>query len=154
MLKHCVAVLAVVALAITGAFAQGNGHGKGKGHGKGNSEAAEHGAGPQGIAFGEHDRDIIGHYFSNSSNLPPGLAKRGGNLPPGLQKQLDRNGMLPPGLQKRITPFPPELERQLPPLPSDYRRVVLGQAAIILDRRTQRIIDVIHNVTEPYATPR
>jgi hypothetical protein len=37
----------------------------------------------------------------NTSNLPPGLAKRGGDLPPGLQKHLRETGQLPPGLEKK-----------------------------------------------------
>ena len=44
------------------------------------------------VIFQPDDRRVITEYFRNTSNLPPGLAKRGGNLPPGLQKQLRRNG--------------------------------------------------------------
>lgn len=155
MTKRVLALFVVVTLAATAAAAQGHSQGKGKGHGKGDSEAAEGpanqaGAVRRGAAFGEHDREIIGRYFhDNYNNLPPGLEKRGGNLPPGLQKQLERNGTLPPGLQKRVQNFPPELDRQLPPLPDNYRRVIVAQDAIILDRRTQRILDVIHDVVRP-----
>lgn len=96
------------------------------------------------------DRDIIREYYrGNYSNLPPGLAKRRGNLPPGLQKHLERDGTLPPGLQKRLTPFPEELERRLPRLPSVYRRGVIGVDVVILDRRTQRIVDIIHDILAP-----
>jgi hypothetical protein len=66
-----------------------------------------------------------------------------------LQKHLERDGTLPPGLQKRITPFPVELERRLPPLPGTCQRVLIGQIAIILDRRSQRILDIIHDVLRP-----
>src|SRR6266571_6568073 len=99
------------------------------------------------IVFSTRDREIIRDYFHNRySNLPPGLAKRGGNLPPGLQKHLERDGTLPPGLQKRLTPFPDDLERQLPRLPSIYRRVTLGVDILILDRRTQRIVDIVRDI--------
>ncbi len=97
--------------------------------------------------FGEHDREVITHYYSSrGSNLPPGLAKRGGNLPPGLEKQLERNGTLPPGLQKRVEPCPVELERQLPPLPAEYRRGVIGAHVVIFNRNTNVIVDVFKDV--------
>ena len=97
--------------------------------------------------FGLHDRDIISAYY-RSSTLPPGLAKRGGELPPGLERQLERNGTLPPGLQKRIDPFPRKLARQLPPLPYGYTRGWIGGSAVIIDRRTQAIVDVIYNLLD------
>jgi hypothetical protein len=152
MLTRLIAAIAICTFLSAPVWAQGNGHGKGKGH---SQDAAEDYDGPKHptIVFTRHDRDIIGRYFQdNYSNLPPGLAKRNGNLPPGLQKHLERDGTLPPGLQKRVQSFPPELERQLPPLPDNYHRVVLGQIAIILDRRTQRIVDIIHDITAPYAS--
>lgn len=129
------------------AFAQGNsqGKGKGKGHNKQNDEQGESEYVRYG--FGPHDREIITRYYAGrGSNLPPGLAKRGGNLPPGLQKQLERNGTLPPGLQKRIQPCPVELERQLTPLPSEYRRGVIGAQILIFNRNTKVIVDVFENI--------
>jgi len=136
-------LLIVLCVTISPAMAAGQGHGKG--HNK-KHEDSERPA----IVFTSRDRNVIGDYFRNRySNLPPGLAKRGGNLPPGLQKQLDRNGTLPPGLQKRLEPFPDDLERQLPPLPAIYRRATIGRDVIILDTRTQRIIDVIHDLFDP-----
>lgn len=95
-------------------------------------------------SFLPEERQIIIEFFhGSSSNLPPGLAKRGGNLPPGLQKHLVRNGTLPPGLQKRLQPFPAELDRRLPRLPRIWVRVILGRHAILLERRTNRILDLI-----------
>src|SRR5579859_7467728 len=136
-------LLIVLCVTISPAMATGQGHGKG--HNKKNEDSER-----PAIVFTSRDRNIIGDYFRNRySNLPPGLAKRGGNLPPGLQKQLDRDGTLPPGLQKRVAPFPADLERRLPRLPDTCRRVILGQIAIILDRRTQRILDIIHDVLNP-----
>ncbi len=89
------------------------------------------------------DRDMIRQHFrTGRSNLPPGLAKRGGNLPPGLEKQLVRNGHLPPGLERRIDPFPIELERRLPPLKPGLIRGILGGSAIIMNSKTRLILDV------------
>jgi Glycine zipper len=91
--------------------------------------------------FTERDQRLIRSYFTDTSNLPPGLAKRGGNLPPGLEKQLRRNGTLPPGLQKRVQPFPQELNAKLPRLPADYSRVILAGKVMILDRN-YKILDL------------
>lgn len=89
-----------------------------------------------GWVFGDRDRRIIRDYFRNRySNLPPGLAKRGGDLPPGLEKQIQRNGQLPPGLQKRVEPFPQDLVSQLPRVAERIRRVILGRRALMLDDR-------------------
>lgn len=134
----------VIAVSLLGhvAQAQGRGHNKGAS----NSTATIRGE----IIFTSHDRDIIRDYYGGgNSNLPPGLAKRGGNLPPGLQKHLERNGTLPPGLQKRLTPFPADLERRLPRLPDIYQRGSIGGSIVIIDRRTQRIMDVIHDIFRP-----
>ncbi len=142
-------------------FAQGNGNGHGKKN-KHNDVVEEndsyrddvrdtHVVGNRhvSIVFSVRDREIVRDYYRGGSNLPPGLAKRGGNLPPGLQKQLQRNGTLPPGLQKRLTPFPTDLDRRLSPLPSDYTRGIIAGAVVIVDRRTQRIIDVVHDLIRP-----
>src|SRR5215470_19609183 len=126
--------------------AQGNG----KGHNKHSEDDNRDNKGGVRIVFSVHDRDLIRDYYRDrNSNLPPGLAKRGGNLPPGLQKHLERDGTLPPGLQKRVQPFPVELERRLPRLPETYSRVTLGVDILILDRRTQRIMDIVHDILRP-----
>jgi len=135
-------------------LAQGNSQGHGKGHNKqtqnDDSERYSVSQGGVRIIFSVHDRDVIRDYYRDrNSNLPPGLAKRGGNLPPGLQKHLERDGTLPPGLQKRVEAFPPELERRLPRLPETYARVTLGVDILILDRRTQRIMDIVHDILRP-----
>ena len=134
-------------------LSQGNSQGHGKGHKAQNDDDDARGRDSRGgvqIIFSVHDRDVIRDYYRDrNSNLPPGLAKRGGNLPPGLQKHLERDGTLPPGLQKRVQPFPPELERRLPRLPDTYARVTLGVDILILDRRTQRIMDIVHDIIRP-----
>jgi hypothetical protein len=115
---------------------QGQGHGN-SGHG---NEGGEHGHGHskgerKSVAFSAHDRDVIHGYFREySSDLPPGLAKRGGDLPPGLEKQLRVNGTLPPGLEKKLQPCPVRLARELPPLPSGYSRMMLGGQLLLLNR--------------------
>jgi hypothetical protein len=158
MLKR-ILTATVCGLVLTAALPQiglAQGNGKGKGHNKQADRDDEDRDSNRGdkrgvrIVFSVRDRDTIrGYYQDRNSNLPPGLAKRNGNLPPGLQKHLERDGTLPPGLQKRVQPFPEDLERRLPPLPDTYRRVTLGVDILILDRRTQRIVDVIHDILRP-----
>jgi hypothetical protein len=99
--------------------------------------------------FLPEERRIIENYYRSgdpSKGLPPGLAKRGGKLPPGLQKHLDKNGTLPPGLQKRLEPLPQDLDARLPRLPDYWERVIHERDVILVDRRTNSILDVIENV--------
>ncbi len=101
--------------------------------------------------FLPEERQIIEQYYrqgtkGRAKGLPPGLAKRGGNLPPGLQKHLERNGQLPPGLQKRLEPLPVDLDRRLPPLPDYWERVILENDVILIDRQTNRVLDIIENI--------
>ncbi|MGH7844791.1 MAG: hypothetical protein ACREQW_06445 [Candidatus Binatia bacterium] len=98
--------------------------------------------------FLPEERRIISEYFTRhkTKGLPPGLAKRGGKLPPGLQKHLERNGTLPPGLQKRLEPIPGDLDRRLPRIPESWTRVILGRDVLLIERRTNRILDIIENV--------
>ena len=101
--------------------------------------------------FSSDERRIIEDFYhqgkkANKKGLPPGLAKRGGNLPPGLQKKLDRDGKLPPGLQQRLEPLPVDLDRRLPLLPEYYERLILERDIVLIDRRTNRILDIIEDV--------
>ncbi len=82
--------------------------------------------------FTSYDRRQIRDCFSDSSNLPPGLARRE-DLPPGLERQVERNGTLPPGLQNRVQPLPEPCSANLPRLPADWSRVVLGRRVLMLD---------------------
>ena len=99
--------------------------------------------------FLPEERRIIENYYRSggpSKGLQPGLAKRGGKLPPGLQKHLEKNGTLPPGLQKRLQPLPTDLDGRLPRLPDYWERVILDRNVILLDRRSNRILDIIENI--------
>jgi hypothetical protein len=101
--------------------------------------------------FLPEERRAIEDYYRQGSKgkakgLPPGRANRGGKLPPGLQKHWDKNGQLPPGLQKRLEPLPVELDHRLPRLPEYWERMVLERDVILIDRRSNRILDIIENV--------
>ena len=124
-------------LLLTGNYALAQGHGKG--HNKHGDDDDQ-----DGQFYKDHDRDTMrAWYDDHESNLPPGLAKKD-RLPPGLEKQLVRRGTLPPGLQKRIQPCPEDLERRLPPPPPDCAHVVVGGHIILLNRRSNIIVDVFH----------
>ena len=92
----------------------------------------------------DHDRDEMrGWYDGHENNLPPGLAKKD-RLPPGLEKQLVRRGTLPPGLQKKVQPVPVDLERRLPPPPPECANVLVGGHIVLLNRRTNVVVDIFH----------
>lgn len=118
---------------------------KGKGKGKGKADAGAQAVSVE-VVFSSGDQRLIREWVRArpSSQLPPGLAKRG-ELPPGLEKQLRRNGRLPPGLEKRITAFPPELSGRLAPIPArcGCDRVFFDGRALIVARATGAILDLI-----------
>jgi len=133
----CAGALCVLMLTSVGMLAYGQGKGKGKGHNK-------HEDDDQSEYYKGRDRDEArGWYNVHESNLPPGLAKKD-RLPPGLEKQLARNGTLPPGLQKRIQPCPPELVRVLPSPPPDCAHVLVAGHIVLLNRKTNIILDIVH----------
>ncbi len=98
--------------------------------------------------FGGSQEATIRAWFSNKQNLeglPPGLAKRE-RLPAGLERQLEKNRSLPPGLEKRVHPFPGELGKLLPELPKGVIRVVIGVDILLLDKTSNRILDIVRKV--------
>ncbi len=98
--------------------------------------------------FLPEERKIILYFYQQSrpqKGLPPGLAKKD-KLPPGLEKKWKKNGELPPGLQKRLEPIPRDLDSRLPRLPTYWERVIIERDIILIDRRTNRILDIIENV--------
>jgi hypothetical protein len=95
---------------------KGNGRGKGKGRAKGKGRG---------------------------KGLPPGLAKRS-SLPPGLQRQLDERGALPPGLQTEN--LPADLEAKLPPIKQDFERVILDNDVVLIEKGTNRVLDILEGV--------
>jgi hypothetical protein len=137
------ALLGIFLLSGSPVFAQGNseghGHGKGKGHDK--HQDGDDRDDRDGYRYDLHREAIRGWYSERENRLPPGLAKKD-RLPPGLEKQLVRNGTLPPGLQKRLYPAPVELERQLPPPPPDCAHVLISGHIVLLNRKTNVIVDV------------
>jgi len=111
-----------------------------QGHGRG--QRKQKGGHEKEYRYSDHDRDEIrAWYGQRGSGLPPGLAKRD-QLPPGLEKQLRVRGTLPPGLQKKIQPCPVELVRRLPPPPPYCDHVLIGGHVVLLNRRTNLVLDI------------
>jgi hypothetical protein len=131
-----VPALAIFLVSGSPVLAQGNGHGKG--HEKHEDEDRDD---REVYRYEHHEEAIRGWYSERENHLPPGLAKKD-RLPPGVEKQLVRNGTLPPGLEKRWYPAPVELERRLPPPPPDCAHVLIGGHIVLLNRRTNLIVDV------------
>lgn len=86
------------------------------------------------------ERRVIVEYYHRDGK------RKHKNLPPGLQKKLYKNGKLPPGLQKRALPV--GLERRLPRLPKYQERVIVERHIILIDRRSNRILDIIEDVVD------
>ena len=68
------------------------------------------------------------------------------SFPQVCRSNWDKNGRFPPGLQKRLEPVPADLDRRLPILPEFWERVILERDVILIDRRTNRILDIMDNV--------
>jgi hypothetical protein len=121
-------------------MAQGNGNGHGKGHNKHGDDDDQ----GERYYYSDRDRDSAHQwYYAHENNLPPGLAKKD-RLPPGLEKQLVRRGTLPPGLEKRVVRCPEDLERRLPPPPPECAHVLVGGHIVLLNQRTNVVVDVVH----------
>ncbi|MDP9269245.1 MAG: hypothetical protein M3P27_13105 [Acidobacteriota bacterium] len=103
------------------------------------------------VTFSARERETIRiHYRA----VAPGLPQRN-DFPPGpppgpasaLRKPLQRNTVLPPRLQQRLQPLALDVERSLKVLPRGYSRGLLGQDVLLVENRTQRIIDIVRDVT-------
>ena len=97
-------------------------------------------AGAKDVETGKGKR---GKKAKGSGGGPPGVAQRG-SLPPGLQRQLQRNGRLPPGLQKKA--FPADLRFRLPAPLQGTERLIIGSDAVLIDRATNVILDIMRDV--------
>jgi len=99
--------------------------------------------GAVGVTDEDDEKGKGGKKAKGSKGAPPGLAKRD-RLPPGLERQLQRNGRLPPGLEKKA--FPADLRAQLPSPLQGTQRVIIGNDAVLIDKATNIVLDVIRDV--------
>lgn len=99
--------------------------------------------GAAGVQDSGDKRGKRGKKAKGSKGGPPGLTRRG-SLPPGLQRQLERNGRLPPGLEKKA--FPADLRYRLPAPLQGTERLIIGNDAVLIDRATNVILDIMRDV--------
>jgi len=145
-----ISAVLILVLGSPSAFADKNDKGKGKGKKHGTMAATADTAYRRDVRDDrvvvidrEGHRRVVTDYY-NREGLPPGLAKRE-SLPPGLAKQLRERGRLPPGLQKRLYPVPQPLLGRLPAAPPYYSRYFVGRDLVVLDRRNDTVVAVIHD---------
>jgi hypothetical protein len=99
------------------------------------------------MVFTARDRAAVRSYYRDASDLVPKAAKHAGAAAAGPHKRLRQNGILPRGLQQRMEPLPEQLETQLHFLYFGYSRGMIGQDVVIVEDRSQRIMDIIRDVT-------
>jgi hypothetical protein len=112
---------------------KGNKHGRKHGQDDGRDENGRgHGNGNQGKHFRQEDAMYLRENYGGPMDLPPGL-----------RKKYYRTGKLPPGWEKRFRPFPPAVIQRLPPPPPNCERGYVDGYAVVYDRRTRVILDLI-----------
>jgi hypothetical protein len=131
---------------------QKSAHGKhGKGHKHGGSEYDYEPHGYAGPYFTSQRVTVIRNYYTpvEIDRLPPGLRKRllrTGHLPPGLEKKLLVGRPVPPAYLNYMVPAPPALLGTLGPLPPDSRLYFYNGDGVLIDPRTQAVLEIIHGV--------
>jgi hypothetical protein len=101
-------------------------------HEKHGKKHGQNGNGHGGNYFREEDAVYLRQYYGGPVNLPPGL-----------RKKYYRTGKLPPGWEKRFRPLPPVMIERLPPPPPYCERGYVDGYAVVYDRRTRIIVDVM-----------
>jgi hypothetical protein len=144
--RKFITLLAIGTLSlVTSAFAKGAEHGGGKGKEKVvekkvvKKTVVKDGHKGGKVVFSTREHNTISEYYRVHKVKHKAL-------PPGIRKQLVRNGTLPPGLEKQFYVFPVELDRRLPVLPVYCRRGFVGYDVVVIDTRTNIILDIIHDV--------
>lgn len=120
--------LLLLLLAFACTCAQAKDHGRG--HDKHERGGREHGR--SATYFRPSDRQIIVNYYGGTQNLPPGLARK-----------WRRSGSLPPGWEKRFRPLPVVVIQQLPPVCATCGYGVIDNCAVVYDRKTRVVLDVL-----------
>ncbi len=70
--------------------------------------------------------------------MPLKLPRERDRLPPGSHQHLERTGHLPPGLEKKLVVNEP--------LPPDSQHSLHNGDAVLVDPKTQAVLDVVHEV--------
>lgn len=99
--------------------------------------------------FRRDDRHIVQTFYAQHPGaLPPGLAKKG-KVPPGHAKrgvhQVVVAQVVTPEIEINLLPLPHALEVQLPPPPHTVIRRILGRDLVMIDKHTNKVLDVLHD---------
>ena len=82
--------------------------------------------------FGEKDTKIIHDYYG-------ALNKKKQE-----QQHKAKEKCLPPGLEKKR--LPGDLNKRLSPVPKGYKRLTVGRDVVLVDERTQVIVDILTDI--------
>lgn len=103
--------------------------------------------GSEGLAFSSRDKETIRVFYGTRiAKLPGRSSASPGPHEQEFQLHVERGDRLPPAWGKRLKPFPAGLESRLPYLPPNYARGSIDMDILIVDTRTQRVMDILHNV--------
>jgi len=96
--------------------------------------------------FGDHDRDVVRHYygdeFRRGKGCPPGLAKKNnGCMPPGQAKKWRYGQPLPRDVV--WYPVPKELVIRLPAPPVDHKYVRVASDILLIAVGSSMVVDAI-----------
>jgi hypothetical protein len=97
-------------------------------------------------AFSSRDRETIRVYFKSLLSKHPHDA---GGVPANFQFDLEKGSLVVPSLKKRFHPLPKDLEEKLPHLADYYVRGSIDTDVILMDRRTNRVEDIIKDALRP-----
>jgi len=130
---------ALALLLSTGSVALAQGHGKGKGHNKHNDDDQD------AQFYKDRDREVLrGWYGEHQSQLSSGASRRRIVYRPAWKGNSCGEGRFRRDSRSGLQPCPEELERRLPPPPPDCAHVVIGGSLVLLNRRTNIIVDIFH----------
>lgn len=87
---------------------------------------------------------IIREYYG-----APGNAVSIGDLPTGALRQLQVDALVPSELAKEMMPLPVDLTRRLPPVLRGQQRGRIGDRVLLIERTSQRILDVVVITARP-----
>ncbi len=92
--------------------------------------------------FDNNQRNIIQNYFKNSGTKKSGKGK--GKHTKGSKRNKNSSVVKNTILTQPTEPLPQSLESQLPPAPPNSQRVLYNQQVLLIERGTNRVLDVIN----------
>jgi hypothetical protein len=94
------------------------------------------------MVFDNSQRSIIQRYYQNSGSKKPGKGRGKKSRGPKRNKTstVAKNDIL----TQSTGPLPRSLESQLPPPPPNTRRALYNQQVVLIERGTNRVLDVIN----------